>query len=155
MQFDKNSMVASEFDVTNRSVAPAPDEGGLVSSRQIASMLQDAAEDLVGTLFGLTDLETLSAAEVRPVLRSVGSTFETPLMQGTPILSGATLGSMSTRSFHLATGIWAAEDGRLVAYGTAGFAVIHTPTRKVVSVPDDIAEALRRLQPNISQPPAQ
>lgn len=151
-QIDKNSLIASEFDATSPSVAPPPDEGGLVSGKQIAEMLHDAAVDLVGVLFGLTDLAALSAADVRPVLRSVAATFETPLMPGIPILSGATLASLSARSFHLATGIWTADDGRLVAHGTAGFAVINTQTRKTVAVPDDVVHALRSLRPSIFEP---
>lgn len=149
---DWSALSADKFDWSRGVDAPPPDEGAQVSGMQIATLLHDAATELVAELFGAADTTSLSSFPIRPVLRSVSAVFELPLVPGTPVAIGATLGSLSTRSFALITGIWSDEGRRVVAHGTASFVVMDVASRRAVAVPHGIARSLRRLQPNLVLP---
>lgn len=128
-------------------MAPQRAEEGVVPGIDLTAVLHDAALELVAELFGGGDSTGLSGLAIRPVLRAVSATFEGPLTPGAPVYIGATLGSLSTRSFVLATGVWLAETRKLVAHGTASFVVFDVATRKTAAVPDAVVEALGALRP--------
>ncbi|BCP07997.1 hypothetical protein MINTM020_00950 [Mycobacterium paraintracellulare] len=145
------------FDATDfvwkRAVdAPLTGEGGVVPGIDLAAVLHDAASDLVTELFGATDLKALSKLAIRPVLRGISAAFEAPLASGTPVLVGATHGSLSRRSFELRTGVWAAQSRELVAHGGVVFVVVDTRLRKTVAVPEKVVGALRSLRPALGAP---
>lgn len=152
---------SSEFVWKRKIVAPPADEGGVVPGIDIAAILHDAAIGLVTELFGADDLKSLSRLAARPVLQAISAVFNGPLVPETPVLIGATLGSLSERSFVLTTAVWLAESGRLLAHGTANFVIIDVASRRTVAVPDNVVSALRSLRPqsrlprprSINQPP--
>ncbi|ODQ84844.1 hypothetical protein BHQ17_25680 [Mycolicibacterium holsaticum] len=122
----------------------------MVSGIDLAAMLHDAANDLVAELFGAADLNSLAKLVIRPVLRGISAVFDAPLTPGTPVIVGATLESLSRRSFELRTGAWMAQTRELVAHGGAAFVVVDAKSRKAVAVPENVTDALRRLRPALS-----
>ncbi|WP_131812672.1 acyl-CoA thioesterase [Mycolicibacterium peregrinum] len=140
-------MDATEFAWKRRSGAPETYEGSVVPGIDLAAMLHDAANDLVAEVFGVTDLKSVAALPVRPVLRSINTVFDSPLRPGAPVLVGATLGSLSRRSFELRTGVWEAQDRRLISHGGVVFVVIDTQLQEAVAVPQNVVDALRSLRP--------
>jgi acyl-CoA thioesterase FadM len=122
----------------------------VVPGIDLAAMLHDTANDLVTEIFGVADLESLSTLTIQPVLRGISAVFEAPLAPGTPVFAGATLGSLSQRSFELKTGVWMAQSRRLIAHGGAVFVVVDANTRRTTAVPENVVEALRSLRPALS-----
>jgi acyl-CoA thioesterase FadM len=141
----------AEFEWTRPAAGAQTDEEGKATGLEIAAMLHDAAVDWVSELFGATDPTLLSTLVVRPILRSISATFQSPLAAGEPVFVGATLGHLSVRSFALVTGVWAADDRRLIAGGTASFVVVDTGTGKATAVPDIVADTLRRTRPDLAE----
>jgi acyl-CoA thioesterase FadM len=139
-----------EFAWTRSVGAPTTGEHGVVPGIDLAAMLHDAANDLVTELFGVTDLKSLSTLAVQPVLRGISAVFEAPLAPGTPVFVGATLGSLSQRSFELKTGVWMAQTRELITHGNAAFVVVDAKTRRTTAVPENVVEALRSLRPALS-----
>lgn len=138
---------ATDFGWKRELGAPSASEGGVVPGIDLAAMLHDTANDLVIEMFGTTDLKSLSALAIRPVLRGLSAIFEAPLAPRTPVFVGATLASLSRRAFELRTGVWKAESGELIAQGTAAFVVVEAKSRRTTAVPESVAEALRNLRP--------
>lgn len=150
--------VIDEFNWKRQAVASSKDEAGVIAGIDLATMLHDAALELVVEAFGVEDLESLSRLPARPILRSVSSTFQRPLDPGAPMFVGARPQVISERSFLLNTGLWLVDSARpathsetrepasLVAYGTAGFVVIDNTSRKAVALPDYAANALHQLR---------
>lgn len=153
-QIDQIMLDANAFQWTRSRGAPTTVEGGVVPGIDLIAMLHDAANELVIGLFGITDLESISMLTIRPVLRGITAVFEAPLAAGSATFVGATLGSLSRRSFELRTGVWTAQSRELIAHGNAAFVVVNTESRKACAVPENVAEALRSLRP-ASSPAAQ
>lgn len=147
MQTDVAAFDATEFAWKRRAGAPSSYEGGVVPGIDLTAMLHDAANDLVAEIFGATDLSALAALAVRPVLRSISAVFDAPLTPGAPVFVGATLGSLSRRSFELRTGVWLAQSRGLVAHGAVAFVVVDTTLQETVAVPEKVVDALRSLRP--------
>jgi acyl-CoA thioesterase FadM len=146
---------ATEFAWKRDVGAPTTGEHGVVPGIDLTAMLHDAANDLVTELFGVADLKSLSTLAIQPVLRGISAVFEAPLEPGTPVFVGATLGSLSRRSFELKTGVWMAKNRELIAHGSAAFVVVDAESRRTAAVPERVAEALRSLRPalgTVSQP---
>lgn len=151
-QTDIAALDATNF-TWNRTVdAPPVSEGGVTPGIDVTVMLHDAANDLVTELFGAKDLKSLANLAIRPVLREVSAVFEAPLVPGAPVFVGATLGSLSRRSFQLRTAVWIAESRELVAHGTVTFVVVDVQLREAVAVPGEVADALRNLRPALATP---
>ncbi|WP_297792874.1 hypothetical protein [Mycobacterium sp.] len=145
-------LYSSEFVWKRRIAAPPSDEGGVVPGIDVTAMLHDAAIDLVTELFGANDLKSLSRLAARPVLQAISAVFNGPIVPETPVLIGATLGSLSERSFVLTTAVWLAENGCLLAHGTANFVIVDVASRRTVAVPDNVVGALRSLRPQSPLP---
>ncbi len=145
-QTDRILLEADDFTWRRPRSAPTTVEGGVVPGIDLIAMLHDAANELVIELFGISDLESISRLTIRPVLRGITAVFDAPLAPGSATLVGATLGSLSRRSFELRTGVWAAQSRELIAHGNAAFVVVDTESRKACAVPETVVEALSSLR---------
>ncbi|MGV0870627.1 acyl-CoA thioesterase [Mycolicibacterium sp. XJ879] len=151
-QEDLIALAVEDFTWKRRRGASTAGEGDVVPGIELAAMLHDAANDLVAEVFGVPDLESLSALAIRPVLREITAVFDAALTPGAPVFVGATLGSLSQRSFALKTGVWTAQGRTLIAHGSAAFVVVDEKSRSAVAVPGNVAEALHSLRPMASAP---
>jgi acyl-CoA thioesterase FadM len=144
---DETGLDVGEFTWKLGVIGPQHGEHGVVRGVDLTVLLHDAVNDLISELFGVTDPQQLSNLTVRPILRSLTASFDAPLIPGSPILIGATLGSLGQRSFELRAAIWLAENRRQVAHGSVTYVVFDTAAQTAAPVPERVVQALNSLRP--------